>query len=301
MFISAFYVLNVIIGSVASPALSLVSRQAGHLISPAEWINLLAVTGAIAFVLSNVDRQPWSMLGFSREAWRSGLLANTAALGAAAMVLTALMLGLSGQLHFEADKLSAFLSGDAASNSATVAWLRSTARITLVLAPSAMFEELIFRGYLWRVAEDASSARTALITTSVLFAVVHVQNPGADVVAIVNVGLAGLALGMLRFRTDSLPAAWAAHFAWNWTMAAALHVPVSGLPMTTPGYRAVVQGPDWWAGGGWGPEGGIAATLVLVVAIGAFGGYKDGYKDGFNMAFFNLSRSADRTAAARSA
>jgi hypothetical protein len=79
--------------------------------------------------------------------------------------------------------------------------------------------------------------------------------------------LAGLALGMIRLETGSLWAAWAAHFMWNWIMAAGLHVAVSGLPMATPGYRAVMQGPQWLSGGDWGPEGGAFATVVLVAAI----------------------------------
>ena len=53
-------------------------------------------------------------------------------------------------------------------------------------------------------------------------------------------------------------AAWAAHFAWNWTMAVVFHVAVSGLPLESPGYRYVDAGPDWATGGSWGPEGGAA-------------------------------------------
>ena len=46
-------------------------------------------------------------------------------------------------------------------------------------------------------------------------------------------------------------------------MAAVLHVPVSGLPFATPGYRAALSGSDWISGGAWGPEGGLVAMLVL--------------------------------------
>ncbi|MDQ8160926.1 MAG: hypothetical protein P3C12_16095, partial [Gemmatimonadota bacterium] len=67
--------------------------------------------------------------------------------------------------------------------------------------------------------------------------------------------------------TASLPAAWSAHLAWNWVMAAVLHMPVSGLPFATPGYRAVVQGGEWLTGGAWGPEGGMMAVLVLGGAL----------------------------------
>jgi hypothetical protein len=58
-----------------------------------------------------------------------------------------------------------------------------------------------------------------------------------------------------------------AHLAWNWTMAAVLHVPVSGLSFATPGYRAVLDGPAWLTGGTWGPEGGIMAALIMTGAL----------------------------------
>jgi hypothetical protein len=72
----------------------------------------------------------------------------------------------------------------------------------------------------------------------------------------------------VREHTGSLPAAWGAHLAWNWIMAAVLHVPVSGLPFDTPGYRAVLQGPAWLTGGGWGPEGGAVALVVMGAGAG---------------------------------
>jgi len=91
---------------------------------------------------------------------------------------------------------------------------------------------------------------------------VHLMNPGAGVRTTLIVMLAGWCLCIVRERAG-LPAAFTAHLAWNWVMAAVLHVPVSGLPFATPGYRAVVDGPVWLTGGSWGPEGGAVAALVL--------------------------------------
>ncbi|MEO7999043.1 MAG: type II CAAX endopeptidase family protein [Gemmatimonadaceae bacterium] len=271
VFVCVYFLANGIIGAVASPVLSFVSNNTGRLIPQNEWVDLMSALATIAFVLRNVDNQPWSAIGFTKPAWRASLLVQSAVLGGGAIGVTAALLAVSGHLHFMPDTLSAFLSGDVA-QSPSSAWVESTVRTTLLLAPAALYEELIFRGYLWRVAEDGSSTRIALVFTSVLFGLVHFQNPGADVLAIANVMLAGLALGLLRMHSDSLPAAWIAHLTWNWVMAALLHVPVSGLPLTTPGYRAIMDGPDWLAGGDWGPEGGAVATLVLLAAV-AFGLY----------------------------
>jgi hypothetical protein len=96
----------------------------------------------------------------------------------------------------------------------------------------------------------------------VTFGAIHLMNPGAGVRTTLIVVLAGWCLSLVRERLG-LPAAWTAHFAWNWVMAAVLHVPVSGLPFATPGYHAVLTGPEWLTGGTWGPEGSALAALVL--------------------------------------
>ncbi|MEO7366796.1 MAG: CPBP family intramembrane glutamic endopeptidase, partial [Gemmatimonadaceae bacterium] len=106
-----------------------------------------------------------------------------------------------------------------------------------------------------------------LIGTSIVFGLIHVSNPGSDPQAIGVVMLAGFFLGAILLATRSLYAATLAHFAWNWFMAAGLHTPVSGLPVSSPGYRVIDTGPDWLTGGGWGPEGGFAAALGMFVVL----------------------------------
>ena len=296
VFVCVYFVVSGILSATATPVLSFVSGTTGNFITPVEWVDLLTVLITIAFVVYMVDRQTWEGIGFSGRSWQPFLLLRASLLGGGAIAITAGVLALFGHLQFEPDTLSTFLSGDSIDSAPAVAWASSTLRITLLLAPAALFEELIFRGYFWRVAEDSASPRVALVVTSVMFGVAHIQNPGADLLAIANVMLAGVALGLLRLHTNSLPAAWVAHFAWNWVMAAALHVPVSGLPMSTPGYRAIIDGPDWFAGGSWGPEGGVAATLILLAAV-AFGLFPTRFPGSST----NFPRSADGTAAARSA
>jgi membrane protease YdiL (CAAX protease family) len=107
----------------------------------------------------------------------------------------------------------------------------------------------------------------ALIVTSVLFGLMHMANPGADAEAILAVTVAGFFLGAILLATKSLYAAGAAHFAWNWVMAGGLHIAVSGLPARDPDYRTLETGPDWLTGGAWGPEGGMAAVVVMFVVI----------------------------------
>jgi hypothetical protein len=108
--------------------------------------------------------------------------------------------------------------------------------------------------------------RTAIGVTSVAFAGLHLLNPGVSVLSLLVVALAGVVLGLVRWRTQSLPAAWAAHFGWNFALVGIAHATVSGQAFATPSYRLVDDGPSWLTGGTWGPEGGAAAAVALGVA-----------------------------------
>lgn len=293
--VSVYFLASGIITAVGEPVLGFLEHQTGGVIGSTEWLSAFAALAAVAVALRQVDAQPWAAVGLARANADWPNFAKGAALGSAAIGATLALVLVCGGLHWVPDTMTAFLSGDVSASPAG-AWFASTARITLLLAPAAFFEELLFRGYLWRVAEDALGVPFALVVSSILFGLVHLQNPGSDALAIVNVILAGFALGLVRLATGSLYAAWAAHFMWNWIMAAGVHVAVSGLPMATPLYRAVIGTPSWLTGGDWGPEGGVLATVVLLAAIGAGTRHPS-----FLRTFPNLSRRAESAAPARSA
>jgi hypothetical protein len=253
-------------GAIIGPLAALLSRFVREPVVSFTWTDLAAGFLATTVALRVVDDAPWSDIGLGEGAWRPRIVALGALFGAAVIAIVGGILVGGGYLHFE--PLPDLLQGAGSpGGSALAAWSGAAVRILLLLAPAALFEEMIFRGYLWTVAEDAWGPRVALWSTSILFGLVHVRNPGAGVRTTLLVVLAGLSLGVLRQKTDSLPAAWMAHLAWNWIMAAVLHVPVSGLPMSMPGYRGVIEGPSWLTGGSWGPEGGVVAAMTLGGAL----------------------------------
>jgi hypothetical protein len=140
--------------------------------------------------------------------------------------------------------------------------------MTVLLLPAALAEELISRGYMLTAIRDALDWKWAVAITSVAFGLIHVLNAGATIRSVALVTLAGVFLASVRIATGSLYAAWMAHFAWNWVMAAVFHAPVSGFAFDVPSYRYVDAGPDWATGGTWGPEGGIPAGMAMIGATG---------------------------------
>lgn len=199
-------------------------------------------------------------LGMSAATWRVRPVLLGLALGAASIAATALLLWMAGLLRFEI--LPVFADAPRADS-----WGSAALRLLLLLAPAALWEELAFRGFLYGVARDAAGAQVARWASSVAFGTVHIMNPGASLQTTLIVMLAGWCLVLVREQVG-VPAAWLAHLAWNWIMAAVLHVAVSGQPFSAPGYRSVLEGPEWLSGGSWGPEGGLVAALVLSTGAG---------------------------------
>lgn len=259
-FAVAWVLAQGIFESLAGPLFGAFSRLVGEPLPLYPFSMLVGVLGGCWAGFRFMDIVPWSVMGLHEGAWRARPLLVGTALGTVAIVVTAALLFAVQQLHFERVPATAFVADS---------WGGTALRLLLVLAPSALWEELAFRGYLYAVAVEAAPQNQgrllARAASSVAFGLVHLTNPGAGVRTTVIVMLAGWCLCLVRERVG-LPGAFTAHLAWNWVMAAVLHVPVSGLPFATPGYRAVIDGPEWLTGGSWGPEGGLVAALVLAAA-----------------------------------
>jgi uncharacterized protein len=216
-------------------------------------LECVAVLVATKYAIETLDRTSWAVVGLGRPAWRLRALLPAAAAGALAIGLPTAALIARGDLTFQPAPAEHVA--------------RSLLLMLAVLGPAALTEELLLRGYPFTVLTQRWGWPVATAVTSVVFGALHVGNPGVTPLAIANVVAAGVFLAGVRVVTGSLAAAWAAHFAWNWTMSAGFHTAVSGLPFDTPGYRLVDSGPDWLTGGVWGPEGGVVAAAGMMSAF----------------------------------
>ena len=133
--------------------------------------------------------------------------------------------------------------------------------VSALVFGAALAEELLFRGYPFRVIQARFGPVAALVATSAAFGLAHGANPGIGPLAFLNLGLAGVLLGVAYWRTGSLWFVGGVHFGWNWLLAAS-GLSVSGLDVPISGLDAALSGPPLWTGGAFGPEGGLLVTLV---------------------------------------
>lgn len=218
-----------------------------------------AVLGATALAVSaammwKVEREPLALLGLrlGPDAVRDfgrGALVGTVIMGG----LVAIQLAAGGLVP----------EPDAGGPSA---WAVRAGGLAVVLLIAAGAEELLFRGYALQVLVQAVGAVPAVLLSAAAFAALHGANPAAEPLSLLNVGLAGVLLGVVYLRSWSLWLVTGLHWAWNWTMGVGFDLPVSGIRFDMPAYDLQAIGPRWLTGGEFGPEGAMLTSLALVLA-----------------------------------
>lgn len=137
----------------------------------------------------------------------------------------------------------------------------------------AVWEELATRSYLQTTLRERfelsysykRASLIALFISAIIFGLLHGANPNLTWLAMVNIILAGLLLGLPIYRSGHVGASIGFHFSWNWSMGPLLGIQVSGINMENTVFISTLSGPDWLTGGNFGFEGGFGATLMLII------------------------------------
>lgn len=144
-------------------------------------------------------------------------------------------------------------------------------------AAVAFNEELLFRGYAFFRLKEGVGALPAILVTALLFTAVHWNNPGmagpTRVWACLNIGLAGLLLGLCAWRTGSLALPMGVHLGWNWAQGSLLGFGVSGTEAKGLFTPVPDGGPAWLSGGDFGLEASLPCALLCGAACLALGAW----------------------------
>lgn len=233
--------------------------------------SLFAATVSIFLAAVFVDRRPFQSMGLQMDTrwWRD--LAFGLALGTAVVGLIFLVQWIAGWVR---------VTGSGATEASLSSFMSEFLLLGIAFGSIGIYEELLTRGYqLTNIAEGLTCRRwgraggvvAAVIVSSALFGLLHSLNPDPTPLALVNVSLTGvLIFGPAYVLTGRLGLPIGFHISWNFAQSCVFGLPVSGIAVGKyPLLMTVGDGPVWWAGGSFGPEGGLLGTIAIVLAAGA--------------------------------
>lgn len=254
--IAIFVVVLACLGVPATWATSAL-RNAGV---PGAWLMpaTFLVTLAATWVCTRLRKEPLASVGFRLDRRWALEFALGSGLGAAVMAVAAGLVWAAGGVRFGLDPqggLGALLSG-----LHLFTWV-------------ALFEEGLFRGFLFQRLRDGLGAPAAQLLLALLFAYAHWGNPGMQGAtkawATLNIALAAVFLGLAYLRTSSLALPVGIHLGWNWTQGNVLGFGVSGTTDQHGWLKPVFLGrPDWVTGGAFGLEASVFGVVAVLLGIG---------------------------------
>ncbi|QJQ33248.1 CPBP family intramembrane metalloprotease [Sphingomonas lacunae] len=248
MIISAVMVIGSVIG------IGIIGNQIHRQVGGNMWLSLglscavaVVATGVYWLFVRYVERKPVTDLatGGALREWGTGVV-----LGFAAMALS---IGVI-----------AVLGGYVITGTNPVSVLVPVLGMAIM---AGVWEEILFRGILFRFTEQWLGSWFALVFTSALFGLAHIANPAATWLSSAAIALeAGILLGALYMLTRRLWAVIGLHMAWNFTQGGIFGVAVSGGE-TRGLIASQMQGHPLLTGGDFGAEASLPA-MVVCTAMG---------------------------------
>lgn len=137
-------------------------------------------------------------------------------------------------------------------------------------------EEVLIRGWVLPVIGARYKAWLGLLISSLIFSLLHGLNPNLSAIALINLALFGVFAGLYAMREGSMWGISALHSVWNWVQGNFFGFEVSGTQADGGTLINLMEtGEDWLTGGAFGPEGGVAVTIVLLIGIAVILFWKD--------------------------
>lgn len=132
-----------------------------------------------------------------------------------------------------------------------------------------MGEEILCRGYLMNSIGAKHSIMKAILTSSAMFALLHIFNPGLTVLAVINLVLFGIFAALYMICFDNIWGICAIHTIWNFAQGIIYGISISGAYNIDNSIFLFknIEGKTLINGGAFGAEGGIAVTIVLTLGI----------------------------------
>lgn len=136
-------------------------------------------------------------------------------------------------------------------------------------------EELMCRSILMNYFAAYNGVKSAIITNSLIFAILHLGNDGFGIFPFINIFLMGVIFSLLFYIADDIFLPAAVHTFWNFAQGNVYGINVSGITQSNISLiKTQLTGNPFLTGGAFGVEGGfitfwIEAILVSLLLIAA--------------------------------
>lgn len=233
-----------------------------------QYVSISLFTLVLYYVMFKfVDQRSWIHSGLIiSKVWLKELLAG--------IVIAALVMGVIFLLILQTGGLE--INGFGWERNGQKYWLIPISVFFVQMASVGFYEELLSRGYLIPNIKEGLSIgnispfKATLISvfvSSALFGIAHAANPDASYTAVFNILLAGVMLAIPYIITGRLALSIGLHFSWNFFQGGVYGFRVSGMEIRNSVIQIQQKGPDWWTGGAFGPEAGLAGLLGIITII----------------------------------
>ena len=128
-------------------------------------------------------------------------------------------------------------------------------------------EEIMLRGFVFTTVSANYGTTLGVFINAFLFAWLHLGNSGISAIALVNLFLFGILASLYFLRRGSIWGICAIHSAWNFAQGNVFGLNVSGNALSESLFVTVQSERTLISGGTFGPEGGVAVTIVFIIGI----------------------------------
>lgn len=212
-------------------------------------VSLFATCISVWFFRTFLDKKSFFSLGFAWEKWGRDFAVGFG-LGFALIAVGTILLILLGQLEITEVTFDPSM-------------LFSYFILCIIIA---LNEEILVRGYVLNNLMESMNKYWALVVSAAIFTFLHALNPNINFLAVINLMLAGILLGIYYIHQQNLWFPIALHTSWNYSEGAIFGYEVSGIEFESL-LQQNIGNVDWLTGGYFGFEGSVLLSVLLAATI----------------------------------
>lgn len=219
------------------------------------WAGILQNVAMISLVIlfwKLLDKKPMREMGLTFDKSFITELVYGLVLGAVSIALIFFILLVTGQIVVEKRDLAP-----------DFIWVLLADLVLMIFV--GIGEEMFSRGYCMSIMRR-SNIFVVLIVPNVIFALLHILNNNIGVIPLINLFLIGVLFSFMFLRRGNIWMPIGYHITWNYFQGSIFGMPVSGTTVNGL-YMSRFTSDNILNGGGFGPEGGLIVTGLIIVSI----------------------------------